>query len=340
VTRQVLSRDTRFDVIKIAMAYGAAGTEGAAAGQWAVNRWGEANAPMEVIKAAVPALNIADLDNTSVAGMIDRALMVAVRERAMLFRMRGIRRTGFNTRAVTVGGTTAVWVAPGRPIPVLQPQIDATGLDPAVIASLSVWTERALETSPGIEAVIFDDLVRALANGLDAAFIDPANAGAGIPPASITHGAPAIAAGADLGADIANLIGTFAGDLASAYFLTSPATAAALAATQLGRDIGARGGELVGVPVLTGNVPGGQLTLVDPTGVQAAWDEEAELSSSREGAVEMRDSGLQQDATTGAGANLVSLWQLNLVAIRANTHVAWATARAGSVVSLIGLAGA
>lgn len=340
MTRQVLSRDTRFDAIKAAITFGATGTKDTDARQWAVERWGADGAPQMIDKAVVPAISTSDLDATSMNGLIDRALMAAVRERAMVFRLRGIRRTGFNTRAVTVGGTTAVWVGPGKPIPVLQPEIDATGLDPAVIASLSVWTERALEASPGIEGVIFDDLVRALANGLDSAFIDPANAGAGLPPASITHGAPTIAAGADLGADIATLIGTFGGDLASAYFLTSPATAAALAATQLGRDIGARGGELVGVPVLTGSVPAGQLTLVDPTGVQAAWDEEAELSTSREGTVEMRDSDLQQDATTGAGANLISLWQLNLVSIRATAHVAWATARAGSVVSLTGLAGA
>ena len=336
MTRQVFTRDLKLDPIKAAITFAATGAKDAEARAWAVNRWGEAGAPLEISKA-VPAIGIADLDSSGATGIVDRALMAAVRERSLLFRLRGLRRTAFNIRSITVGGTTAVWVEPGKPIPVLQPTIDATGLDPAGIASLSVWTERALEASPGIEQLVFDDLVRAFANAIDLALTDPTNDGSGLPPAALTNGVTPVTASADLAADIADLTASFGGDLASAYFLTSPATAAGLATTQLGRDIGARGGELVGIPTLTGNVPDGQLTLVDPTGVQAAWDEEAELSTSREGTVEMLDETLTQDATAGTGASLVSLWQLNLVAIRATVRVAWESVRPGSVAYLTGL---
>jgi len=42
----------------------------------------------------------------------------------------------------------------------------------------------------------------------------------------------------------------------------------------------------------------------------------------------MLDSALQQDATNGTGASLVSLWQTNCVGLRAEREITWKLRRA------------
>lgn len=327
MTKQVLLRDRRHDAIKSALAFSQMGSESPDARSWAVRRWGEAGAPKFVDKAVASPISTDSMDATSISGVVDRELFAAVREKAILFRMRGVRRTGFNIRSIAVRNSVAAWVAEGQPIPVLQPTIDAAGLDVAKVAALSVWTQTALETSPGIEGLIFADLVKALIDGLDLALLDPANAGAGVEPASLTNGAPAILSTGNLEVDLAALIAAFDGDLGSAYFTTTPDVATALATAPVGRDIGARGGELLGIPALTSpTAPAGQLALVDPSAVQAAWDENFQLETTKQGSV------IMDDAPLGGAQNLVSLFQLNLVAFRAIAPVAWSAARPAAAI--------
>ena len=336
MTRQVTLRETRLDAVKAAIAFGATGTSNLLeARAWAVGRWGEAGAPREIAKA-VAAGDVDHIDSSTSTGLLDRELFRAVRERALLFRMRSVRRTGFRVRATTISNSTAFWVAEGEPIPVMRPTIDNVGLEPAKLAAMSVWTKEALEAAPGIEGLVFDDLVRAFADGFDFALLDPANGGSGVAPASITNGATEIAATSDLDDDLAEVFAAFNGDLASAYWLTCPQVAAGLARGFNG-DVGARGGEIAGVPVLTSPAaPDARLTLVDPAGIAAAWDENAELQTSEAGAVEMEGEGdLTQNAPTGAA--LVSLWQSNLRAIRGIARVAWTQVGSASPVSITGL---
>lgn len=339
MSRQVFSRDIRLDAVKAAVTFAAAGSDNPETRAWAVRRWGEDGAPGAVTKAETPAMTISDIDPSNTAGLIDRELFKAVKERALLFRMRGWRRTGFRVRSITVSNSVAAWVEEGKPIPVLQPTIDNVGLEPGKLCALSCWTKESVETSPGIEQLIFDDLTRAYVDALDLAMFDPDNDGSGAAPASLTNGALAIASTGDIGEDLAELFAAFTGNLAGAYFITTPEVAAGLAAEPIGRDVGARGGDLAGVPVLTATAaPGGLLTLIDPTFVLAAHDDDLELSTGREASIEMLDSSLQGSAVADVnGASLVSMWQTNTVAIRAVGRVAWAAARPGAAVSITGL---
>lgn len=336
MTRQVFSRDTRLDPIKGMMAFAATGSDSEYARSWAVSRWGPANAPTVIEKADVSAILYDELD-TVATGMIDRQMFAAVQERAVLYRMRGVRRAGFNVRSIVMGGTTAAWVAPGFPIPVSKPTFDNTGLDPFKVCGLTVATLTALQYSPGLERALFDDLVKAVSDAMDEAFLDPANAGvADGMPGAVTNGIMPLVATSDPAADLAALVAAFEGDLTAAYFTLTPETAVKLAGTGLFRDIGARGGELLGVPVLTAKkAPADSVSLIDPSGIMAAYDEDLLLETGREGSVQMSDTPTN-DSTTPTPTTLVSLWQANCVGFRAVSRVSWETARPGSVALLQG----
>lgn len=336
MTRQVMSRDVRLDAVKGMIAFAATGTDSEYARSWAIGRWGAANAPTIIEKADVSAILSEEID-TVATGMIDRQMFAAVREKAVLYRLRGFRRTGFNVRSILTGGTTATWVAPGYPIPVSKPTFDNTGLDPFKICGLAVATLTALQDAPGLEQALFNDLVQAVVDAMDEALLDPTNAGvADGMPGSITNGVTPVTATSDPAADLAALVADFDGDLLSAYFTMTPETAVKLAATGLFRDIGARGGDLLGVPVLTAKTaPADSVALVDPSGVMAAFDEDVLLETGREGSVQMSDAPTN-DSVTPTPTNLVSLWQANLAGFRAISRVSWKTARAGSVALLQG----
>lgn len=341
VTRQVFTRDVRLDTVKAAITFAACGSDREGTRQWAVDRWGADGAPNMISKAETPALSVADNDPTTTSGLIDRELFKAVKERAVLFRMRGWRRTGFNVRSITVSSSRGVWVEEGKAIPVLQPEITAIGLDPSKIAGLSVWTREALESSPGIEQLVFDDLARAFADAADFAMFDPTNDGTGGAPASMTYGAPAISATSDVAEDIAVMISDFTGNLATAIIVTTPQVAAGLSGYEIGRDVGARGGDIAGIPVLTSaGLPEGQLTLLDPSFVLAAHDEDIELGTSKHGTIEMLDANLTGDAIAvvpGTAASMVNMFATNCVSIRGVARFSWAAARAGVVSSITGL---
>lgn len=323
--------------MKGAIAFAMSGGEHPQARNWAVKRWGEAGAPTYIDKAAESSSIVADLDSASTTGLIDRELFRAVRESAVLFRLRAARRTGWRTRSILTGGTLAAWVKPGGAIPVHKAEFDNEGLEPFKVAAITMATQSTLESTPGIEGQLFADLTRAVVDKLDADLLDPANGGtAGQTPSAITNGISAIAATNDPGADLAALVASFDGDLLSSYFIMPPDVAVKLAGTGDFPDLGARGGEAVGLPVLTSRAaPVESVILVDPSGFMVAYDEEILLEAGKEGSLEM-ETEPTQDSTVPTAAQLVSLWQSNCVAFRAIGHVAWKQARSGGVAMLQG----
>ena len=97
MTRQVTLRDPKFDGIKGLIATHMA-DDPLSARAWANARWGQDQAPTEIHKAA-DALDVDYLDSTSSGALFDRALFAAVREKSVLFRMRGTRRGAFRSGA-------------------------------------------------------------------------------------------------------------------------------------------------------------------------------------------------------------------------------------------------
>lgn len=164
---------------------------------------------------------------------------------------------------------------------------------------------------------------------LDNSFLDPANAGVpDVEPVSITSSIAPITATADPTADLKAPLAAFGGDLETAYFIAQGGIAAALADPSR-PNAGARGGEVLGVPLVTSrNAPDGMLILAD-----AAWiaftEDATKADASSAGSVVMSD--------TGTGGSLTSLWAANLTALRVEKTANWA-ARPGAVAAISGIA--
>lgn len=320
---------------------GASGTPDNIAG-CAVTRWGAHQADA-ITKAAVSSILSSDTGGVDATRM---EFFDLVRERSVLGQMEELRRVPFNLRSLAVtAGSRGYWVSQTSPKPLSKPTLTGSSLAPMKVAAILVVTkEMILSTDPKVEATLQNDLVRAITVVMDEALLDADSAGiANEVPAAITNGATSIAATSDLGADLRLMIEAFDGDFGSAYFVCSPAVATKLAtATDSGGrylfpNVGPRGGSLLGIPVICSRADaqttsGSQLTLIDASGINAAL-EDVDIAVTDEAALQMSDD--PDDA--GVPVELVSLWQTNSVAYRAEIYANWSRQRVGSVIVLEGL---
>ena len=304
----------------------------------AMSRWGAGQAAA-IAKAAMPAITTNDTDNSAA-----REFMGLVREQSVLGRLAGMRRIPFNVRMLRLtAGATGYWVGQAKPKPLSKPVLTGETMEPMKVAAIICATDEALHSQdPLAEAGFQSDLERAVSAALDEAFLDPTNAGiADEMPASVTYGAQVITATGDLQADIAAMISAFGGDLGAAYFVTDPVTATrlALATDSGGRylfpDAGPRGGSILNMPLLTTrhsttDSSGGRLALIDASGIAGNIDSIL-LDKAEHATLHMTD-----DPSSGS-SELVSLWQTDTVAFRAEVAANWQVQRAGSVVVLEGL---
>jgi HK97 family phage major capsid protein len=258
-----------------------------------------------------------------------REIFDLIREQSVAGRMSGLRLVPLIMRLTgIISGPTAYWAGAGKPSPVSKAVLATVTLDQRKIVAVFILSEELLRHggSEG-EALFRAALVRALSEALDRAMFDPAAAEVvDVSPASLTNGLAPIASTGNPGADIAALIAAFAGDLSAAYFVMHPNTAAQIATARdasgafLFADSGPRGGSLLNVPMLTSRaipwtaVDGGPLILVDPTGI-AFGGGDIELATASQTSVQMSDMPADGPTTE------VSLWQHNLVAMRATLSV-------------------
>lgn len=300
-------------------------------------RWGAYSGDM-VAKAAVAAITGSDVGDTAAVEFFG-----LVMERTLLGRMAGLRRVPFYRRMLKmVSGANGYWVSQGKPVPLSKPALEGSTIDPLKVCAIIAATEEAMTTGGAIAETGFQrDLERAVIDTLDAALIDASNAGiADEMPAAITYGAPSAPATSDAVADIAALIGMFGGDLGAAYFVTDASTATNMALLRnaegalLFPDVGARGGSVLGIPLLTSRASprdssGGQLALIDPTGIAYGADGLA-ISKAQHATLAMSD-------TPESEPTLVSLWQTNTVAFKSEMTANWEVQRVGSVATLTGV---
>lgn len=249
-------------------------------------------------------------------------------------------------------GTTASWIGEGKPAPITNAAFGDLTVGSHKLGGIAVFTEELLRRSePAAEAMVRDDLLVAVTNAIDLAFIDQANAGvAGVKPASIANGAGTAAAtgttAAHVRADVKAAYGTFVAanqPIASATWIMHPSTALALsmmvnATTGLREFPGVdfvTGGTFEGLPVvLSTNVPGTPVAGFDM--VLAVQNEillaEGGLTvdASREASLEM-DTAPAHDSKTPTPAELVSLWQTGAMAIKAIRGITWTRRRPTAV---------
>lgn len=235
-------------------------------------------------------------------------------------RLSGLRRVPFNTRLVSVAsGIGAAWVPEGESIPIRSAEFSVAEIDRLKVSTIAVVTDDLLKSSdPAAEAVIRNDLIRAVREEIDTTFLALDNAGEpGERPASVTNGVVPVPLTADMDADIKALISDFEGDLGAAYLIAHPAFATALAGPSR-PEAGARGGAVSGIPLVTSqSAPENALILIDPTRIAIA-EEGGEIATTREATVEMLD----EDAGGGA-TKQVSLWQTNSAGIGVLRYANW-----------------
>lgn len=265
-----------------------------------------------------------------------------------------LRSVPFNIhiKGQTSGGA-GYWVGEGKPKPVTKFDFNNVYLGWAKVANIAVLTEELMRFSnPSAEALVRDSLAAALIERLDTDFVDPLKAAtADVSPASITNGVAAIqstgtnadAVRADLKALWTPFIAAKLSPSTAVYIMTpTRALALSLMRNSLGQkefpDININGGLLEGIPVIVSDyVPtdsnGDLVILVSASDIWLADDGQVVIAASREASIQMLDNPTNASAD-GTATSMVSMFQTDSVALRAERFINWKKRRASAVAYL------
>lgn len=265
-----------------------------------------------------------------------------------------LRMVPFRTPLIgQTGGGAAYWVGEGAPKPLTAFDFSRTTLDELKVATISVVTEELLrKSSPSADMILRDALAAAVAERVDIDFIDPAKAAsAGVSPASITNGVTAVtSSGNDADAireDVRALMATFIAannPPTSGVWVMSANTALALSLLQnpLGQaefpGISMAGGTFMGMPVIVSEyfaavTAGGYVALVNASDIYFGDEGGVMVDVSREASLQMLDNPTN-NSISGTATSMVSMWQTNSVAFRAERILNWSKRRASAVALL------
>jgi HK97 family phage major capsid protein/HK97 family phage prohead protease len=268
-----------------------------------------------------------------------------------------LRRVPFNVRipGKTSAGSAA-WVGEGYRKKVTKSGYEAQTLTWAKIAAISVVTDELSRFSdPAIQILVRDDLADAVIERMDVDFVDPDKAvgtGASASPASITNGVtPIPSSGTDADSVRADIAALWAEadatnlPTASAVYITDAKTARAL--SLLRNPLGATefpgvtmaGGSIDSVPLIVSNyVPsdssGSLFILAFASEIYLADDGVVTIDLSKEATIFLDDDAAN---ATPTAAQLVSMFQTNQTAIRAERWCRWQKRRPQAVAFLDGV---
>lgn len=248
-------------------------------------------------------------------------------------------------------GGNGYWVGQGRPAPLTKFDFDRVQLGYTKLGNIAVLTKEQVRFSnPKADMLVRDAVAKALIAKSDSDFLNPSVAAvANVSPASLTNGVtPNNATGTDadaVRADLRVLMQTFVTAnlaLTSGVFVMTAGRALALSLMRnaLGQkefpDITMLGGRLEGLPVITSqylpnSVSGGDMVvLMDASEVYLADDGQVTIDASDQVSLEMNDAPTQ-NALTGGGASMVSMWQTGSIAMKAERFINWAKRRSAAV---------
>lgn len=264
-----------------------------------------------------------------------------------------LRRVPFNVKVQSqTSGASAGWVGEGKGKPVTKFNTTSATLLFTKLAAISVITQELARFSrPGAEGLVRDELAKAVVAKADTSFIDPSLAEvSGVNPASITYGLTALTSAgvsaANVLTDIQALVAPFLlnGYDVSQLVLLIPNTLAltlSLMQNSLGQDsfkgMTVTGGSLAGIPVLasqylaSGASYGNMIIAVSAENIALADDGNVSIDVSREASIEMSDAPANESATPTASAYMVSMYQTNSLAIRAEREISWKKLRSTAV---------
>lgn len=319
------------------------------------NKFGDTPEVESIIKAAVAAGSTTDstwasplVELTNATGEFIEMLSPAT----IIGRIPGFNRVDFNIKVPRgTGDPTAYWVGEGAVKPLSALAFDSVELLFNKVAGIVPMTEELMRFSnPSAERIVRDRLIAALTYLTDRDFLDPSKAEVtGVSPASVTNGVTPIAATgttADaLRADLGNLIAEYLeANMGVGGLVLVMTSAQAMRLSLMRNTLGQRefegitlsGGTLEGIPVVTsenivamGGSPTDGYPIVAINAPEIFLAEGGvEVDVSREASLQMNDA---PDSPETTSTILVSLWQRNMVAIRAERFITWKKARSGAV---------
>jgi HK97 family phage major capsid protein/HK97 family phage prohead protease len=265
-----------------------------------------------------------------------------------------LRQIPFNVhiRGQSSGGT-GYWVGQGAPKPLTKFDFTDAYLGFAKVANIAVLSDELVRFSnPSAEMLVRDSLAGALIGRIDTDFIDPEKSEtANVSPASITNGVSrVISSGVDADAIRVDV------KAAMAYFIAANITpttgvwimqaTTALALSLMRNALGQKefpeltmlGGTFEGLPVIVSEyVPddssGSYVVLVNASDIFLADDGGITIDVSREASLQMLDNPTN-NSSTGTATTMVSMFQTNSVAIRAERYINWKRRRDAGVVRI------
>jgi HK97 family phage major capsid protein len=276
--------------------------------------------------------------------------LAVVRARSVIGRLSEARHVPLNTRAaLEYEPAIAYWTAQGAPKPISRLTFsEMTSLAPRKCSIIVVLSDELVRATNGT-AAMQRALVRHLTAALDRALLDPSFGTSTSSPTSVTANGtvvtPTGTSAIQIAADLESMaIAVAAGsEFDSPVFILSPLTAAKLGAHRdtsgaaAFADVRAvTGGSLIGIPVI---VSGGTKSADSPSDDNVILLNQSSLIIGDDNEVIVgatTQASLQMDNAPGAGAQShVSLWQADMVGIRVERFLNWATARAGAAASLV-----
>ncbi|WP_167525681.1 phage major capsid protein [Cupriavidus oxalaticus] len=324
--------------------------------EYARNAYGQSNPELlTIIKAAVAAGTTSD--PTWAAPLVAYRDMQAefvelLRPATIIGRIQGFRRVPFNVRIPRqTAGASVGWVGEGAVKPVSRLSFDSITMPFSKMAGIIAITEElARFSSPSAEELVRRDLVATISQFMNIEFIDPSVAPDSTTnsPGSITYGAQELASsGSDMSAVSADLAAMLSAIVSNGFpleglcWVGNSRTKISLMNLRTSQDVYAYpslalNGSLLGFPFIdSASVPLNAstpatttLSLIAPGEILLADEGQTVLDASREAALSLSDDG---------ATPLVSLWQSNLVAIRAERYVHWLRRRDGAVIVLTGV---
>lgn len=271
-----------------------------------------------------------------------------------------VTRVPFNVDLSSMTGIgSASWVGQGKPKPLTKQTYANTQLGFAKIAAITALTDELIRlSSPRADLLTRDALAKTVIYRMNYDFVDPAKAAsANVSPASITYGAqnfPASGTGDadDIIADLQKAIGYFtaAGIPTTSLVVIMPQMVALALSMKLSAfgtplypNMSQQGGRIGVLPVIVSDyvasdvTSGSTVIVASAENILLADDGQVVIDASNQVSLEMLDDSLVQDGTAGTGTSLVSMWQTNMTAFRAERWINWTTARNPTVVYITGV---
>lgn len=246
-------------------------------------------------------------------------------------------------------GAAGYWVGEAKAKPLTSITGARTTLTPLKVATICVLTDEVIrDSSPKAEVFIRDELGRALLERVDTDFIDPTkSASSGVSPASITNSSSlsSNASGTDATAvfhDVKLLMAEFwshNNPPTNGVWIMSNTNAMALSMMQnpLGQpwfnNVTQTGGTFFGIPVITSEYCDDNVILANASDIYFADEGGVMVDLSRDASLEMSTTPVH-NSSTPTPSTLVSMFQTNSVAIRAERTLNWALRRATGVTFL------